>query len=87
MFNIDRSLRGNITKHLNDSQNYILIETLKSCDQQGVEENEIWAVRERIAKVFRQINKRNLENAESSEDLAPPGEASDTDKGSGPKVA
>lgn len=86
MFNVDRSLRGSITKHLNDSQNYILIETLKACDRDGVPEREIWAVRERIAKVFKQLQKEGEESG-SGENLSSPSQESGDNEGRGPKVA
>ena len=87
LFNVDRGLRGKITKFLNDNENYILIETLKACDQQGIQSNEIWAMREKIAKVFYNLNKAAEEEAAEPAPSPQQAKKPNTDKGSGPKVA
>ncbi len=82
LFNVDRSLRSKVTNHLSDAQNYILIETIKSCDQNGLEKNDIWLMREKIAKIFHTLKKDfNLEASDLDA-------ANDVEElGNGPKVA
>ncbi|WP_207912354.1 hypothetical protein [Pseudobacteriovorax antillogorgiicola] len=55
LFNINRSLRSGITKHLSKAKNYILIETLKTCDHDGIAIEEVWQMRERVAVTFKQL--------------------------------
>jgi hypothetical protein len=52
LFNIDRGLRGAITAHMNDRERFVLIETLKECDIQGISPEDVGDTRESVARQY-----------------------------------